>query len=71
MTDILIICATDKKEVLSIAEMIPSSIKYKYFVLVSNPEVKFEPMSDLVNRLTKQADHVLTKLKKSVQSYVG
>jgi len=71
VTEIIIIYANDKKDVLPITEKIPSSVKWKYFVLVSKPDVKFEPMAALVDRLTEQADHVLTKLKKSVSSYVG
>jgi len=71
VTQIIIIYANDKKDVLSITEKIPNSLQFKYFVLVSKPGVTFEPTQDLTDRLTKQADHVLEKLKKSVQSYVG
>jgi cell division FtsZ-interacting protein ZapD len=71
LSGLLIIHAFDKASVLAITAKIPSALKEEYQILVLKPGVEVEGVDELLARLDKQADVLITKHKKGIYKYVG
>ena len=71
MSKLVIIKVPSKVDVQKVINLLPESLNDKYQILVLAPGRDVEPFDEFQKRLEENAKTVLSKLKKSVNSYVG